>query len=110
VRASHSITCFAILVDDLAQVLVYASWVFASLLITLRVQVITETLGIWLFSPCPFFFRIAIWNRNIFMSSLLIGTWLADVGLYIYRKLRIPQFGHEYSIPDQRSFGRGAHI
>ncbi|KAH9956479.1 hypothetical protein BGW80DRAFT_1466352 [Lactifluus volemus] len=28
--------------------------------------------------------RIAIWDRNIFVSLLVIGTWLGDLGLNIY--------------------------
>jgi hypothetical protein len=36
-----------------------------------------------------FLFRIAIWNRNIFVTSILIGTWLADLAVYIYSKSRI---------------------
>jgi hypothetical protein len=36
------------------QAFAYASWGFASLLVTLRVQVTTGTLGIWLSSRCPF--------------------------------------------------------
>ena len=67
----------------------YASWAFASLLITLRVQVITGILAIWLFLIMTFLFRIAIWNRNIFVTSILMGTWLADLAVYIYSKSRI---------------------
>ncbi|KAH9954914.1 hypothetical protein BGW80DRAFT_381370 [Lactifluus volemus] len=45
-------------------ILRYASLEFALLLIALRV--------------------IAIWDRNIFVSSLAIGTWLVNLGLSIY--------------------------
>ncbi|KAH9962777.1 hypothetical protein BGW80DRAFT_857384 [Lactifluus volemus] len=50
--------------DVINDVLVFTSWAFASLLITLRV--------------------IAIWDRNAFVTPLLIGTWLTDLVLYIY--------------------------
>jgi hypothetical protein len=36
-----------------------------------------------------FLFRIAIWNRNVFVTLLLLGTSLANLPLYIYGKLRI---------------------
>ncbi|KAI0291214.1 hypothetical protein B0F90DRAFT_1778573 [Multifurca ochricompacta] len=39
----------------------YASWAFASLIIVLRV--------------------IAIWNRNIFVSLIAVGSWLGGLGL-----------------------------
>ncbi|KAH9962775.1 hypothetical protein BGW80DRAFT_857272 [Lactifluus volemus] len=77
---SAKLACQFVIVNN---VLVYASWLFASLLITLRVQVITGHLEFG-FPHHVFSFRIAIWNWNIYMSSLLIGTWLADLALYIY--------------------------
>ncbi|KAI0248178.1 hypothetical protein BJV78DRAFT_832257 [Lactifluus subvellereus] len=42
----------------------YASWTFASLIIVLRV--------------------IAIWNREIFVSSFAVGIWLAGIALHTY--------------------------
>ncbi|KAH9962060.1 hypothetical protein BGW80DRAFT_867783 [Lactifluus volemus] len=50
----------SIAIDALAN----ASWVFASILFALRV--------------------IAIWDRNVFVTSLVIGTWLAGLALNIY--------------------------
>ncbi|KAH9962779.1 hypothetical protein BGW80DRAFT_857527 [Lactifluus volemus] len=55
------VSCRFAILDD---ALVYASWSCASLLIALRV--------------------IAIWDRNTFVSSLVIGTWLAGIAFYIY--------------------------
>ncbi|KAI9442708.1 hypothetical protein H4582DRAFT_2073297 [Lactarius indigo] len=45
------------------QALPYVSWAFASLIIVIRV--------------------IAIWNRQIIMSSIAVATWLAGLGLNI---------------------------
>ncbi|KAI0299650.1 hypothetical protein B0F90DRAFT_598113 [Multifurca ochricompacta] len=42
----------------------YASWAFASLIIVLRV--------------------IAIWNRNIFVSLIAVGSWLGGLGLNLW--------------------------
>ncbi|KAH9966373.1 hypothetical protein BGW80DRAFT_735714 [Lactifluus volemus] len=57
------------LVTTTSYVLRYVSWEFASLLIALRV--------------------IAIWDRNIFVSLLVIGTWLGDLGLNIYGSFKL---------------------
>ncbi|KAH9962064.1 hypothetical protein BGW80DRAFT_868125 [Lactifluus volemus] len=56
-------------VGTLSITLRYASWEFASLLIALRV--------------------IAIWDRNVFVSSLAIGTWSASLGLNIYNAVEL---------------------
>ena len=36
-------------------------------------------------------FRIAIWNRKIFVSSLVVGAWLAGIALNLYSRFRAPQ-------------------
>jgi hypothetical protein len=35
-------------------------------------------------------FRIAIWNRKIFISSLVVGAWLAGIALNLYSRFRAP--------------------
>ena len=71
-------------------------------------------LDIWFSSPRPFFsnFRIAIWERNIFVSSLVMGTWLGNLGLNIYGKfvLGIPQLCAHPGLPRLRRFDQGGCI
>ncbi|KAH9016125.1 hypothetical protein EDB85DRAFT_2295349, partial [Lactarius pseudohatsudake] len=60
----------------------YISWGFASLIIVLRVQVIYSTAG----DPKVLNvarFRIAIWGRNIVVSSIALTMWLAGLGVHI---------------------------
>ncbi|KAH9173727.1 hypothetical protein EDB89DRAFT_2228581 [Lactarius sanguifluus] len=60
----------------------YISWGFASLIIVLRVQVIYSTAG----DPKVLNvarFRIAIWGRNIVVSSIALSMWLAGLGVHI---------------------------
>ncbi|KAI0248152.1 hypothetical protein BJV78DRAFT_839789 [Lactifluus subvellereus] len=58
------------------QVLVYASWAFASLIIVLRV--------------------IAIWNRQRFVSFLSVGAWLAGVATAIHSLTALKAFNNPY--------------
>ncbi|KAI0246157.1 hypothetical protein BJV78DRAFT_1158090 [Lactifluus subvellereus] len=75
------VSCQAFSITD--PVLMYASWAFASLIIILRVQVITATLTI-LPSSCHFSSRIAIWNHQRIVSFLSVGAWLAGVATIIH--------------------------
>ena len=67
----------------------FASWAFASLIIVLRVQVITATLTI---SPSSshIFSRIAIWNRQRIVSLLSVFLWLAGLAAIIFSASCIP--------------------
>ena len=72
---------------------------FASLIILLRVQVISLTLVTqWLIvlTARDYFlsFRIAIWNRNVVVSFIAIGAWLASVALNIRSTSCIPTCSH----------------
>ena len=42
-------------------------------------------------------FRIAIWNRKIFVSSLVVGAWLAGTAVNIYGMFGAPQLCAPYS-------------
>jgi hypothetical protein len=67
----------------------FASWAFASLIIVLRVQVITATLTI---SPssCHFSSRIAIWNLQRIFLLLSVFLWLAGLATIILSASCIP--------------------
>jgi hypothetical protein len=41
--------------------------------------------------------RIAIWNRKIFVSSLVVGAWLAGTAVNIYGMFGAPQLCAPYS-------------
>ena len=41
-----------------------------------------------------FVFRIAIWNRNTFVSLIPVGVWLVGLSLHIRSTLRIPDCFH----------------
>jgi hypothetical protein len=75
----------------------------ASLIIVLPVQVILFD-SVWqrsmVLTPCGYCFlsfSIAIWNRNIIVSFIAVGTWLASVALNIRGTSRIPTCSHYLS-------------
>ncbi|KAI0248167.1 hypothetical protein BJV78DRAFT_842672 [Lactifluus subvellereus] len=76
---------------DANAVLIYASWTFASLIIVLRVQVISATLTI-LLSSCHFSSRIAIWNSQRIVSFLFVCVWLAGTVSIIYSLTTVKAF------------------
>ena len=53
-------------------------------------------LAVW--DNCHLSFRIAIWNRNILVSFIAVGTWLVSVALNIRRMSRIHTCPHYHLI------------
>ncbi|KAI9456848.1 hypothetical protein BJY52DRAFT_1417004 [Lactarius psammicola] len=72
------VSCQPLIIADFA--LAYACWAFASLIIVLRVQVLTVQHGDTKVLNVARF-RIAIWNRNTIVSAIVLSMWLAGLGI-----------------------------
>jgi hypothetical protein len=84
-----------------------ASWALASLIIVLRMQVHYSTARRpeKVLNVAPF--RIAIWDRNIIVSSISLATWLASLGLNIRSAFRTPAFFTQHLTSSQYSSNDG---